>query len=77
MLQRPHFSIGTTSSSSPGAITVMFGKSRRYAVSKQPWCVGPSGPVRPERSSANVTGKFCNATSWKTWSNEPLQERVE
>ena len=33
-----------------------------------PWCVAPSPPTRPARSIANVTGSFCSATSWISWS---------
>ena len=50
------------------AMTTKLGNSLRYVVSKTPWCVGPSGPVRPARSRQKVTGRFCRATSWKSWS---------
>ena len=33
-----------------------------------PWWLAPSGPVTPARSSTNVTGSWCMATSMSTWS---------
>src|SRR6266568_1935989 len=36
--------------------------------SHMPWWLAPSGPVTPARSSTNVTGSLCIATSSRTWS---------
>jgi 1-deoxy-D-xylulose-5-phosphate synthase len=36
----------------------MFGNSRRYGTSKQPWCVGPSGPASPARPIVNIYSTF-------------------
>jgi hypothetical protein len=56
------------SASSAGAITTMFGMQRRKLRSKLPAWVAPSGPTTPPRSIANSTSRFCNATSWISWS---------
>ena len=54
--------------SSPGHITTRLGMQARKERSKAPWWVAPSAPTRPPRSMAKVTGRFCRATSWMSWS---------
>ena len=56
--------MSTSSSSSIGCMSVTFGTQRRYAMSKSPWCVGPSLGESPARSMQKVTGRFWRATSW-------------
>mmetsp|Transcript_8555 Transcript_8555/g.30871 ORF Transcript_8555/g.30871 Transcript_8555/m.30871 type:complete len:209 (-) Transcript_8555:1550-2176(-) len=65
-----------SSASLLGAMTTMFGTQARYATSKAPQCVAPSAPTSPARSMANLTGRFCSATSWTIWSY-PLCKKVE
>ncbi len=55
--------MSASSSSSFGAMAMMFGTQRRYAMSNNPWCVGPSCGESPARSMQKITGKSCNATS--------------
>ena len=53
----------------------MFGNSRMYGVSKTPWCVGPSGPVRPARSSVNVDRQVLQRHFLEDLIERALQER--
>ena len=38
-------------------MATMFGTQRRYEMSNNPWCVGPSCGERPARSMQKITGK--------------------
>ena len=46
-----------------GEMIVMFGIVDRKDRSKTPWCVSPSLPTRPARSTAITTGRFWRQTS--------------
>ena len=47
----------------------MFGRHRSIGMSNMPWCVRPSAPTHPARSTANTTGNFRMHTSCMIWSN--------
>ena len=47
-----------------GAVTIRPGIERINAISKTPWCVGPSFPTKPPLSIQNIAGSFCKAKSW-------------
>lgn len=53
----------TSSSSSDGAITIMFGKHDMYVMSNAPHCVGPSEPTNPALVMTKRTGILCLSTS--------------
>lgn len=57
----------TSSASSDGAMTTIFGRQAMYVTSKAPQWVGPSAPTRPALSTANLTGSFCRSTSCTTY----------
>lgn len=52
-----------SSTSSEGAITIMFGKHDIKVISKAPQFVGPSEPTKPALEITNRTGIFCLSTS--------------
>ena len=52
-----------SSTSSEGAITIMFGKHDIKVISKTPHFVGPSDPTKPALGITKRTGIFCRSTS--------------
>ena len=57
------------SSSNPsGDQTFVFGTERAIPTSKSPWCVTPSPPTNPARSTQITTCRFCIAISCMSWS---------
>ena len=47
-----------------------------YGMSNTPWCVGPSGPVSPARSSVNDDGQVLERHLLEDLVEAPLQERA-
>ncbi len=58
---------------SRGAAIRRPGTTWRIEPSHMPLWLAPSGPVTPARSSTNVTGSRCSATSMSTWSKARLR----
>lgn len=52
-----------SSTSSEGAMTIIFGKHDMNVMSKAPQFVGPSDPTKPALGITNLTGIFCRSTS--------------